>query len=126
MSPGNAIEIMSPDAFMKVDCSIYDVWNDVYGASDTGGTAVADMVRKQLYVRRRHDDFLKKHSVELGVTEAKIVRDALESYTAYSGSTRHDSSAWAAQEAFIDELVSAAQSRVSSGRTWQRDDLHER
>jgi hypothetical protein len=89
-------------------------------------TAVADMVRKQLYVRRRHDDFLKRYSAELGVTEAEIVRDALDSYAAYSGSARHDSSAWAAEEAFIDELVSAAESRVAGGRTWQRDDLHER
>lgn len=87
---------------------------------------MADMVRKQLYVRRRHDDFLKKRSAELGVTEAEIVRDALDSYAAYSGSARHDGSAWAAEEAFIGELVSATRSRVAIGRTWQRDDLHER
>ncbi len=87
---------------------------------------MADMVRKQLYVRRRHDDFLKKHSAELGVTEAEIVRDALDSYVAYSGSARRDGSAWAAEEAFINELISTAQSRVTGGRTWQRNDLHER
>jgi len=87
---------------------------------------VADMVRKQLYVRRRHDDFLRRRSSELGVTEAEIVRDSLDSHASYSGSGRNDGSAWAAEEAFIDELVSAAQSRVVSGRTWHSDDLHER
>ncbi len=86
---------------------------------------MANMVRKQLYVKRRHDDFLKERSAELGVTEAEIVRDALDSYASYSGSVRHDGSAWAAEEAFIDELVSAAESRVPIGRTWHRDDLHE-
>ena len=87
---------------------------------------MADMVRKQLYVKRRHDDFLKERSAELGVTEAEIVRDALDSYAAHSGSARHDGSAWAAEEAFIDELASAEQPRVAIGRTWHRDDLHER
>jgi len=89
-------------------------------------TAVADLVRKPPCVRLPYGCFLKRYSAELGVTEAEIVRDALDSYAAYSGSARHDSSAWAAEEAFIDELVSAAESRVAGGRTWQRDDLHER
>jgi len=87
--------------------------------------AVANMVRKQLYVRRRHDDFLKRRSAELGVTEAEIVRDALDSYAAYSGSARRDGSAWAAEEAFINELVPVAESPVPIGRTWHTDDLHE-
>ncbi len=48
---------------------------------------------------------LKKHSAELGVTEAEIARDALDSYAAYSGSVRHDGSAWAAEEAFWDAQI---------------------
>ena len=72
-----------------------------------------------------HDDFLKRRSAELGVTEAEIVRDALDSYAAYSGSARRDGSAWAAEEAFINELVPVAESPVPIGRTWHTDDLHE-
>ena len=54
------------------------------------------------------------------------MRDALDSCAAYSGSARHDGSACAAEEAFINELVSVAESPVPIGRTWRRDDLHER
>lgn len=36
LSPGNATELVSPDVLTEVDCSTRDVYNDVYGASDTG------------------------------------------------------------------------------------------
>ncbi|MEA4883168.1 MAG: hypothetical protein VB144_05855 [Clostridia bacterium] len=60
----------------------------------------------------------------MGLTEAEIVREALDWYMAYSGATSIDSNAWKQEEEFIEELILTRE--ASGGRTWQRGDLHER
>jgi hypothetical protein len=99
-----------------------DVDYDVYG--EIGVITMGDMIRKQLYIERRHEDLLKRRSAELGVTEAEIVREALDSFMAYSGTSSRDSGAWKEEKAFIEELISTG--KAPGGRAWDRDDLHER
>ena len=67
---------------------------------------MGDMIREQLHIERRQEDLLKRRSAELGVTEAEIVRVALDSFMAYSGTSSRDSGAWEEEKAFIGELIS--------------------
>ena len=103
-----------------------DVYHDVY--NDEGSTAMNDMVRKQVYIQRRQEEFLKAYSADRGVTEAEIVREALDAYQVYFGAVLgdriRDRSAWKEEEEFIAELGITA--GASQCRTWRRDELHER
>jgi hypothetical protein len=95
-----------------------------------------DKIRKQLYIERRHEQMLKERSADLKITEAEIMRDALDVYTAYSTSSgpwlSRDRTAWAREKEFISGLKhSTGQSSNSSAATakkssWRRDELHER
>lgn len=87
-----------------------------------------DMIRKQVYIRRSQEDFLKTYSADRGITEAEIVREALDAYQTYSEAVARDGirdrGAWKDEEEFIAELGMIA--GASEGRTWRRDELHER
>lgn len=96
---------------------------------------MADMIRKQLYVERRHENMLKKRSSDLGITEAEVVRDALDAYAAYSPDSRlltRDRAAWLKEKEFIGTLMKGAVpaqepgAAASTKPTWRRDELHER
>ncbi|HYI17004.1 MAG TPA: hypothetical protein VEX37_16520 [Thermomicrobiales bacterium] len=39
---------------------------------------MAQMIRKQIYIDADHERFLKQRSIELGVTEAEVVRQAID------------------------------------------------
>ena len=39
---------------------------------------MAQMIRKQIYINADHERFLKQRSSELGVTEAEVVRQAID------------------------------------------------
>lgn len=84
------------------------------------------MVRKQVYISARQEAMLKRRSSELGITEAQLVREALDAYASRGLSTRgvQDATVWHEEKAFMEDLLNRG--RVAGRRRWRRDDLHER
>ena len=83
------------------------------------------MVRKQLYLERRQDRFLKRLSRQTGKTEAEIVREVLDRYAEETAREKERLRVWEEQKAFIRDWI--AQGPVpSTGRTWKREDLYDR
>jgi len=85
---------------------------------------VATKVHKQIYIEPRQDAFLKRLARETGVTEAEIIRQAIDRHTLLLHFPRRNLAAWEAERDFIIKLIQ--QGPVPGRRTWQRDDLHER
>ena len=95
------------------------------------------MIRKQVYIEPRQEAILKRIAKEEGVTEAEVVREAIELKSQASAASSldrrarsgpesawSDRQAWREAKAFMLEL--AAQGPVAGGRAWTREDLHDR
>ena len=81
------------------------------------------MVRKQVYIEPAQDRFLKRRANELGVTEAELIRRAIEALARTPVRARFDPDAWKAVVASMDER--ARLPTAGEGRTWRREDLYE-
>lgn len=81
------------------------------------------MVRKQLYIDASQERLLKARAAATGVTEAELMRDALDLLLSDSGGPRAGDARW-------HELMSMAEERrkrlPATSRTWNRDEIHER
>lgn len=60
------------------------------------------MVRKQVYIYKQQEAQLKKISEARGVSEAEIVRQAVEREVTQALGSHHDENAWAKILAFVD------------------------
>jgi hypothetical protein len=85
---------------------------------------MATKVRKQIYVEPYQETILKRLADETGMSEAEIIRQAIDHHTQLFRHTRPDLEAWAEEKAFITGLIE--QGPVPDRRKWQREDLHER
>ena len=89
------------------------------------GAIMSEMVRKQFYIHKRHQILLRKLAKAKGVSEAEIVRQAIEHEAAGSG-RQHlapDRSAW-------EEIISAAEARTAlaseaTAYQWDRQDAYQ-
>ena len=83
-----------------------------------------DMVRKQIYLHKRQETLLKRLSQARGVSEAEIIRQAIEREAA--GVTTQpvpaDRTAWQELMAFLDARQAAALS--SQPYQWNREDIY--
>lgn len=86
---------------------------------------MAPMIRKQVYIEPRHEATLKRLARIGGVTEAEIVRRAIDqtSSTVLGGTGQPDREAWEEARSLIVSLI--AQGPVAGGRSWTREDAHE-
>lgn len=84
------------------------------------------MIRKQVYIEKHHDRMLKRRAKQLGVTEAELIRKALDGVETGSLARRHTTDAAAAQEAlaFMRSLSVPSFGRPR-GREWTRESLYE-
>jgi predicted DNA-binding protein len=80
-------------------------------------------VRKQIYIETDQEEMLKRLSQETGISEAEIVRQAIDQRTRGLRQLRHGLGAWEEERAFILQRI--AQGAVAGERSWQREDLHE-
>ena len=81
------------------------------------------MVRKQLYLDDRQDAELARRARALGVSQAEVVRRAVDHYLADEERSAR-SAAW---EALKADLARDVERGVGSGgRRWTREELHER
>jgi hypothetical protein len=88
-----------------------------------GDLIMARMVRKQLYIDDEQEASLKKYALERGVTEAELMRQALDVYLA--GLAREDSdAAW--ERIMALSRKQAAKGPLPGKRDWTRDELYDR
>lgn len=85
---------------------------------------MATKVRKQVYIEPYQDKLLKRLAGETGMSEAEIIRQAIDSHTRLFRVRQRDVAAWEAERAFITHLIELGP--VPGRRTWRREDLHER
>lgn len=81
-------------------------------------------VRKQIYIDPHQNAILKALAKKTGISEAQIIRQAIDRHTQSFPTASPDLSAWDEEQAFINRLV--AQGSIPGKRTWQRSDLYER
>lgn len=81
------------------------------------------MIRKQVYIQPQQELLLKQRARQLGVTEAEIIRNAIEGYMRSQIGTGLDPAGWEKEKAFIKELMKPGP--ATGGRNWRREDLHE-
>lgn len=86
---------------------------------------MSEMIRKQFYIHKRHQLLLRKLAQAKGVSEAEIVRQAIEHEAV--GSERRilapDRSAW-------EEILAAVDARMALGKQaapydWERRDAYQ-
>ena len=81
------------------------------------------MIRKQVYLEPAQDATLKQRAAMLGVTEAEIIRRAIDRQMALLGPGVRDLSAWKREKAFIAGRMAAAPRPGS--RRFRREEAYE-
>ena len=81
------------------------------------------MVRKQIYIESRQDNSLKKRAHDLGVTEAEVIRRAIDRQMTSVRFSIRDLKAWERERAFITNRM--AKGQAPGGRRWKREDAYE-
>ena len=84
------------------------------------------MIRKQVYIEERHDRWLKHRARLRGVTEAEIIREALDRAEVGGSRAGHFSDPAAGPKA-ISFMRSLARRRrqAPAGRGWTRESLYD-
>ncbi len=81
------------------------------------------MIRKQIYLESHHDRILKQKASRLGITEAEVIRRAIEGQVASARMGDRDPQAWEREKRFIASRMSKR--RLPGVRRWKREDTHE-
>jgi len=84
------------------------------------------MVRKQVYIERRQDEALKQLAEKYGISEAKLIRQAIDRQLSggQEASLPPDPTAW--EQAYQFMLSLQAQGpRTGQKRTWTREEIYE-
>jgi hypothetical protein len=87
--------------------------------------AMSEMVRKQVYIAPRHERLLKEHAREYRVTEAELIRQALDRGLAPETRATTDPDAWNAMRRYIERHRRPLKAKAAP-RRWTRDSLHDR
>lgn len=88
-------------------------------------TMYIEMIRKQVYIESRHERVLKERAREYGLTEAELIRRALDRGLGPQPASTPDPHAWKEIRRYIARRrrpVKAAAKR----RRWTRDSLYDR
>ncbi len=81
-------------------------------------------VRKQIYIEQRQEAELKTLAEQTGLSEAEIIRQAINRQARVLRLPRRELDVWETERAFIARLM--AQGPVRGTRTWAREDLYDR
>ncbi len=93
---------------------------------------MSDKMRKQIYIETRQETLLKTTAQQAGVSEAEIIRQALDHYLVAADSwAQHNTyvpqvslTAWETEKNFIERVK--RRTSLPNGRDWKREDLYER
>src|SRR4051794_11856746 len=83
------------------------------------------LIRKQVYIEPRHERMLKRRAKQRGVTEAEIIREALDSVETGAVVRRQEVDEAAGRQAlrFMQALGKSIR-KAPRGRTWTRESLY--
>lgn len=84
---------------------------------------MAQMVRKQVYIEPRQEASLKRLARILDLTEAEIIRQALDQQTSALQRGTRDMEAWEREKAFIAQRM--AEGPETNSRRWRRGEIYE-
>lgn len=104
---------------------------------------MATKIRKQIYLDSDHEAILKQLSADMGISEAEIIRQAIERYSLTVKPGKRNLKAWKEEKAFIQQLIerssaqdsslkklgansSAEDQREATAPNWNREDLYDR
>ena len=82
------------------------------------------MIRKQIYISPGQEELLKRRAKALGLSEAELIRRAIENLASASPSLPLDKQAWERELAFIKERARCLPD-LGGKRTWTREQLYE-
>jgi len=82
------------------------------------------MIRKQIYIAPEQEALLKRLADETGMSEADLIRQALDRQAKSLRFPRRDLRYWREELEFIAAL--RQRGPVEGHRTWSREELHER
>jgi hypothetical protein len=83
------------------------------------------MIRKQVSITPRHELLLKERAREYGVTEAELIRQALDRGLGVDAPATTDPEAWKAARRYIEGHRRPLTAKATK-RRWTRDSLHDR
>ena len=83
---------------------------------------MAQMIRKQVYIKPQQDAILKRLARTLGLSEAEIIRRAIDRQTSAVRPGIRDLQAWEREKDFIAARMAAGP--IPSQRKWQRENAY--
>ena len=87
---------------------------------------MARMVRKQIVIDPEQERALEAHARALGVSQSALIRQAIERLLGDAVEEQQRREAWEAIEEGWRQADQAGIGSGSGGRTWTREELHER
>lgn len=87
---------------------------------------VKKVIRKQVYIEPHQEALLKRKARALGLTEAELVRQALEKHLRTGEGIRPSLDAWEAEKRFIRDRMKLARGETRKKRRWRREELYDR
>ncbi|MBE9007976.1 ribbon-helix-helix domain-containing protein [Fortiea sp. LEGE XX443] len=85
---------------------------------------MSSKIRKQIYIEPHQEHRLKAIAQQAGVSEAEIIRQAIDLHLGEITVPQTNLAAWEAEIKFIEEIKTRPVQ--PGGRDWQRADLYER
>lgn len=85
---------------------------------------MATMIRKYIYLEPDQDVLLKRLAKETGMSEAALIRQAINRYARVLARSQCELGVWEEERVFIQQLMEHP--ATPAPRQWRRDDLHER
>lgn len=85
---------------------------------------MSSKIRKQIYIATEQEERLKQLTALTGLSEAEIIRQALDRHTITYRLTTRNLTAWETEREFLENLM--AKGPVPGGRTWTREDIYDR
>ena len=84
---------------------------------------MAQMIRKHVYIEPLQDAILKKRARMLGISEAEVMRRAIDGQTAFLHPGIRDLEAWEREKVFIAKRM--ADGFLPGDRTYRREEAYE-
>ena len=81
-------------------------------------------IRKQIYIQPRQEHLLKEIAQQTGISEAEIIRQAIDLHLGEITVPQTYISLWEAEREFIAQIKTRPVQ--AGGRDWKREDLYER
>jgi len=85
---------------------------------------MATKIRKQIYLEPEQDRLLKHLSRKTGLSEAELIRNAIDQQTDIGNAGKGRYEMWKEEKAFIKRLMQKPS--IKGKRAWRREELHER